>query len=329
MTLKSRRILVTGAGGFIGSHLVERLVMEGASVRAFAHYNPLNNGGNLRFCLPEIREALEIIHGDLKDPFSVLRSIKGAEIVLHLGALISIPYSYQSPMDFVQANVLGTMHVLEACREVGIKNLVITSSSEVYGTAQFVPITERHPLVGQSPYAASKIACEKLAESFARSYAMPLTVLRPFNTFGPRQSARAFIPSVIAQALYRDRVSVGALEPRRDYCYVDDIVDGFVRVCQMDTPCGEVYNLGSGTSRSMREVVSEILSLLRKDCPILEEQCRLRPEGSEVWCLQASAEKAGRELDWHSIHGFRNGLEKTIEFVRTHPEIYDVSGYPL
>lgn len=329
MTLNGRNILVTGASGFIGSHLVERLVIEGAKVRAFAHYNSLNSGGNLRFCPAEIRDSLEIIHGDLKDPFSVLRSIKGVDTVLHLGALISIPYSYQSPMDFVQVNILGTAHVLEACREAGVENLVITSSSEVYGTAQFVPITESHPLVGQSPYAASKIAGEKLAESFSRSYSLPLTVLRPFNTFGPRQSARAFIPSVIAQALYLDRVSVGALEPRRDYCYVNDIVDGFVRACQKKVPSGEVYNLGSGTSRSMREIVSEILNLLHKDCPILEEERRFRPEESEVWCLQASAEKAGSALDWRSVHSFRDGLGKSIEFVRAHPEIYAVPGCPL
>jgi NAD dependent epimerase/dehydratase len=329
MSLNGRKVLVTGAGGFIGSHLAERLVIEGASVRAFAHYDSQNSVGNLRFCPAEIRESMEIIHADLKDPYSVFKSVKGMDTVLHLGALISIPYSYQSPMDFVQTNILGTMHILQSSLELGVRHVVIASSSEVYGTAQFVPITENHPLVGQSPYSASKIACEKLSQSFALSYKLPLTILRPFNTFGPRQSARAFIPNVIAQALYHDHISVGALEPRRDFNYVSDIVDGFMKACHTDQPSGDVYNLGSGISRSMRDVIEEVLDLLHKDCPIIEEPRRFRPEESEVWCLQASAEKADRALGWRTTLSFQDGLKKTIEFVDSQPEVYANPGYPL
>jgi nucleoside-diphosphate-sugar epimerase len=329
MTLNGRKILVTGACGFIGSHLAERLVIEGADVRAFARYDSLNSGGNLQYCPPGIRQAMEIIHADLRDPFSVYQSVKDTDIVLHLGALVSIPYSYQSPMDFVQANILGTVHVLQASLELGVQHLVITSTSEVYGTAKFVPITEEHPLVGQSPYAASKIACEKLAESFSRSYNLPLTILRPFNTFGERQSARAFIPSVISQALYHDRICVGSLDPQRDFNYVGDIVDGFVKACRSEHPSGEVYNLGSGTTRSMREVVQEIQALLPAACPVIEDARRLRPGESEVWCLQASAEKAGRDLGWSTNTGFREGLSKVMDFVRAHPEVYADPGCPL
>jgi dTDP-glucose 4,6-dehydratase len=221
------------------------------------------------------------------------------------------------------------VHILQAGVEVGVRHVVLASTSEVYGTAQFTPITEQHPLVGQSPYAASKIAAEKMAESFARSFRLPITILRPFNTFGERQSARAFIPGVIAQALYRGRVSVGSLDPQRDLNYVSDIVDGFLRACCIQQPSGEVYNIGSGIMRSMRQVIGEILGLLRMECPVEEEPRRLRPAESEVWRLQASAEKARLELGWSPSYDFRQGLQNTIEFVRAHPEVYADLAYPL
>lgn len=322
MSVAGRRILVTGACGFIGSHLAERLVLEGARVRAFVRYDPLNSMGNLQYCPAQIRGEMEIVNADLRDAYAVLNAVRDTDAVLHLGALISIPYSYQSPMDFVQTNVIGSMHVLQACLECSVQHVILTSSSEVYGTAQELPITEEHPLVGQSPYAASKIAAEKLAESFARSYGLPLTILRPFNTFGARQSARAIIPSVISQALFRGRISVGSMEPRRDFNYVDDIVNAFVSACDLKAATGQVYNLGSGLARSMREVVTHILEVLEIDCPIEEDPQRVRPAQSEVWCLQASAAKARQALGWKPHHDFKRGLSETVPFIRAHPEVY-------
>lgn len=327
--LMGRKILVTGACGFIGSHLAERLVTAGAEVRAFVRYDSLNSFGNIRFWPTRIRREVEIIHGDLKDSYAVLKAVRGMDIVLHLGALISIPYSYQNPMDFVQTNVVGTTHVLEASLENEVGHVVITSSSEVYGTAQELPICEDHPMVGQSPYAASKIAAEKVAESFCHSYGLPLTIVRPFNTFGPRQSARAIVPSVISQALFRRRIAVGSLEPRRDFNYVGDIVEGFVKACQLDRPEGQVYNLGTGASRSMKDTVDRILNVLELECPIEEEFHRFRPDESEIWCLEASAEKAKNDLGWQSTHEFDQGVLETANFIRVHPEVYNQSEYPV
>src|SRR3954452_7348596 len=254
-----KRVLVTGAGGFIGSHLVERLVRSGHEVRALVRYNGRDDRGHLDRLDADVRDAIEVHRGDLKDPEAVRKAVEGRSWVFHLGALIAIPYSYQNPLDVVQTNVVGTAHVLDACRGSGaLERVVLTSTSEVYGTAQFVPIDESHPLRGQSPYAATKIAADALGESYHRAFGVPVTILRPFNTFGPRQSARAVIPTIISQALARPLVRLGSLEPRRDLTFVKDTVEGFVAIASCDQALGRPVNIGRGEDVSIGELVERI-----------------------------------------------------------------------
>ncbi len=292
-----KTVLVTGAGGFIGSHLTERLVRDGHEVRAFIRYNGRDDRGHLDRLDPEVRSAIEVHRGDLKDPEAVRRAAEGRAWVFHLGALIAIPYSYQNPLDVVQTNVVGTAHVLDACRASrALERVVLTSTSEVYGTAQYVPIDEQHPLRGQSPYAASKIGADALGESYHRAFGLPVTILRPFNTFGPRQSARAIIPTIISQALTRPVVRLGSLDPRRDLTYVKDTVSGFVAIAGCDAALGRVVNIGRGEDVTIGELVDRIGSRLGKPLRVETDAERVRPAASEVGRLLAGTATARAAL---------------------------------
>ncbi|MGQ9599928.1 MAG: SDR family NAD(P)-dependent oxidoreductase [Anaerolineae bacterium] len=322
MNWQGKSVLVTGAGGFIGSHLTERLVRDGARVRAFVRYNSRHDMGLLALLPAELLAEIEVIAGDLRDGEAVRQAMKEADIVFHLGALISIPYSYQHPREVVETNILGTLNVLMAARELGTRRIVHTSSSEVYGTALYVPIDEKHPLQGQSPYSASKIGADKIAESFFRSFGVPVAILRPFNTYGPRQSARAVIPTIITQALTSDRIRLGALEPKRDFTFVEDTVDGFLRMGLIEGVEGKEVNLGAETCLSIGELAHKILQIVDRDLPIVCEEQRLRPSQSEVLRLHADAKRAHQILGWQPRVSLDEGLERTIAWIRDHLELY-------
>ena len=314
-------ILVTGADGFIGSHLTEDLVRMGHKVRAFVLYNSFNSWGWLDHCATDVKGQFEVFAGDIRDPHGVKAAMQGCEAVLHLAALIAIPYSYHSPDTYVDTNIKGTLNVVQAARELGVKKVVHTSTSEVYGTARFVPITEEHPLQGQSPYSASKIGADQIALSFYRSFGTPVAVLRPFNTYGPRQSARAVIPTIIAQiASGKRRVKLGALHPTRDFSFVADAVRGFV--CAMDSEAlnGTVTNIGSGFEIAIGEAARTIAELMGVDVEFECDTVRLRPEKSEVERLFASYAKAEKLMGWKptygGVDGFKRGLTNTIEWFR-------------
>jgi dTDP-glucose 4,6-dehydratase len=324
---RNRRVLVTGAGGFIGSNLTERLVREGARVRAFLRYNSRNFHGWLEDFEPDVYDAVEVVTGDLKDPEAVHRAVEDVEIVFHLGALIAIPYSYVNPMDFVQTNVLGTAHVLDACRVHGVERLVHTSTSEVYGTAQYVPIDEKHPVVGQSPYSASKIAADQLSESYHRAFDLPVTVLRPFNTFGPRQSARAVIPTIITQCYAEERLKLGSLHPTRDLTFVDDTVEGFLRVATADGVLGEVINLGTGREISIGDLAQAIIDLTGSKLVIEHDAARVRPAKSEVERLCSDNSKAKRLLGWTPQTSLEDGLAKSIPWFEKSLKLYKTGVY--
>ncbi|MBN1139908.1 MAG: SDR family NAD(P)-dependent oxidoreductase [Anaerolineae bacterium] len=328
MNWHGKSVLVTGAGGFIGSHLVERLVHEGAAVRAFVRYNSRHDIGLLSLLPPDLAAAVEIISGDLRDSEAVHAAMRGVDLVFHLGALIAIPYSYHHPQEVVETNVMGTLNVLLAVRDLGTPRLVHTSTSEVYGTAQYVPIDEQHPLQGQSPYSASKIGADKLTESFYRSFGLPVATLRPFNTYGPRQSARAVIPTIITQALTLDQVRLGALEPRRDLTFVTDTVDAFVRLGASGV-VGKEINAGTGGSISIGELARKIMHLVGRDLPIVVDEQRLRPAHSEVMHLQADPEKARRLIGWKPQVSLEEGLQRTIEWVRGHMGLYRPTVYEV
>src|SRR5262245_37129516 len=323
-----RTVLVTGAGGFIGSHLTERLVRDGHDVRAFVRYNGRDDRGHLDRLDPDVRDAVEVVRGDLKDPEAVRRAVAGREWVFHLGALIAIPYSYENPLDVVQTNVLGTAHVLDACRASdALDRVVLTSTSEVYGTAQYVPIDERHPLRGQSPYAATKIGADALGESYHRSFELPVAILRPFNTFGPRQSARAVIPTVISQALTRPVVRLGSLEPRRDLTYVKDTAAGFVAVAGCDAAVGRVVNIGRGEDVSIGELVERIGARLGRPVRVEVDPDRVRPATSEVGRLLAGTATARELMGWQPRYSLDEGLDETIAWVRDNLATFRVDAY--
>ncbi len=313
------KILVTGADGFIGSHLTERLLNNGYTVRAFVLYNSFNSWGWLDYAPQQIRDNLEIFSGDIRDPHGVKEAMKDCDAVLHLAALIAIPYSYHSPDTYVDTNVKGTLNILQAARELGVKKIIHTSTSEVYGTARFVPITEEHPLQAQSPYSATKIAADQLAHSFYAAFNLPVVTIRPFNTYGPRQSARAVIPSIITQiASGKRQIKLGSLHPTRDFNYVADTVNGFVAALQSEKAVGEVINIGSNFEVSIGDTVNEITKIMNVDVTILTDEQRLRPEKSEVDRLWASNAKADRLLGWKpeyaGLEGFRRGLAETVEW---------------
>lgn len=328
MNLKNQTVLVTGGGGFIGSRLCERLVQSGATVRAFVRYTSRAEIGLLRFLEPDILKKIEIIRGDLRDFSAVEQASRGVDIVFHLGALISIPYSYVHPVETVQTNVLGTLNILEACRKSGAK-LVHTSTSEVYGTALRVPIDEDHPLQGQSPYSASKIGADKLVESYFRSFGLPTVTVRPFNTYGPGQSTRAVIPTIITQALAGGVVRLGNLDAIRDFTYLDDTVEGFLLTAQADTWNGETYNLGSGEEISIGAIAALIFRLMGKQAEIQLEKSRLRPEKSEVLRLISDNRKAKLELGWQPTVGMEEGLQRTIRWIGEHLDLYQPEEYGL
>ena len=319
MKLTGKRILVTGSDGFIGSHLTEELVRRGHDVRAFVYYNSFNSWGWLDSSDPALLKSLDVFAGDIRDPHGVKQAMKGCDVVLHLAALIAIPYSYHSPDTYVDTNIKGTLNVLQAARELGVEKVVHTSTSEVYGTARFVPITEDHPLQGQSPYSASKIAADQMALSFYNSFDTPVAIIRPFNTYGPRQSARAFIPTVITQIASGERtIKLGALHPTRDLNYVADTVAGFIAVAECDGSVGEVINVGSNYEISMGETARMIAEIMGAGIEIATDEQRLRPEKSEVERLWADTTKARRLLTheprYAGREGLRTGLSETIDW---------------
>jgi NAD dependent epimerase/dehydratase len=327
MTWQNKRVLVTGAGGFIGSHLVERLVELGASVRALIHYNALGSWGWLDYS-PH-RERIEVIMGDLTDRDLVFQAARNVEIVFHLGALIAIPYSYQAPSSYVRTNIEGTLNILLAARDLKVARLVHTSTSEVYGTARYVPIDENHPLQGQSPYSATKIAADKLAEAFHCSYGVPVVIVRPFNTYGPRQSTRAVIPTIISQCLNGDTIRLGHLHPTRDLNYVSDTVEGFLRAATADNVLGQTINLGSGREISIGNLALLIARLLGKQVQIITDERRRRPEKSEVERLLADNSKAKRLLGWEPRVSLEEGLLRTIDWMREHRRRYRLDNHSI
>jgi len=326
---QGKHVLVTGAGGFIGSHLVEALVQNGADVRAFVRYNSRGDPGLLSMLSPEVFGILEVIAGDLRDLPALLSASRDVEIIFHLGALIAIPYSYKHPAEVVESNVLGTMNVLLAGRDNGVARIVHTSTSEVYGTALRVPIDENHPLHGQSPYSASKIGADKLAESFYCAYDLPVVTLRPFNTYGPRQSARAVIPTIITQVLTKDVINLGNLDARRDFTYVSDTVEGFMRAAMTPGIEGESINLGVGNEIRIADLVDEILSLTGKPVEIHIDTERLRPQKSEVQRLLSNNSLARERLGWTPQVSLREGLSQTIEWISAHLHYYQSERYQI
>jgi len=327
--VSGKRFLVTGAAGFIGSHVTEALARAGARVTAMVRYNSASSIGNLIFLPPELQRDLSIVAGNIEDSDFVLRAMEGQEIVLHLAALIAIPYSYVAPRSYVRANVEGTLNVLEAARRLQTSRVVHTSTSEVYGTALRSPMDEEHPLQGQSPYSASKIGADKIAESYFRAFDTPVVIIRPFNTFGPRQSARAFIPSIISQAMTRDAVHLGALAPQRDMTYVSDTVDGFIRAATMPSVVGETINLGTGETFTIGEFATRILALMECGKAIVHEANRDRPEKSEVMKLVSDNRKAARLMNWRPATALDEGLRKAISFVTAYPALFDPESYRI
>ena len=327
MNWNGKRVLVTGAGGFIGSHLTERLVALGASTRALVHYSALGTWGWLDHS--PARDHIEVLAGDICDRDSVRQAMEGREVVFHLAALIAIPYSYHAPASYVRTNIEGTLNLLQAARDGAIARVVHTSTSEVYGTARYVPIDEAHPLQGQSPYSASKIGADKMVEAFHRSFGVPAVTLRPFNTFGPRQSARAVIPTIVTQCLSGDRVRLGSLHPTRDLNYVDNTVDGYLLAATRPEAIGQTINVGSGREISVGDLVQLIARLVGKPITVESEADRVRPEKSEVGRLLADGALARKLLGWEPALSLEEGLQRTIEWMRAHLERYRPGVYVL
>lgn len=326
---RSLRVLLTGAGGFIGSHLAERLVRAGARVRAFVHYNSRNDRGQLEYVDDNVQAALDIVLGDLTDATMVRRAVADCQLVFHLGALIAIPYSYQAPRHFIDTNVMGTLNVLQACLDEHVVKVVHTSTSETYGSARYTPMDEQHPLQAQSPYAASKIAADKLAESFYCSFNLPVATLRPFNTFGPRQSARAVIPTIISQALAGDTIRLGALTPVRDFTFVEDTVTAFMKVAESPDTIGQVVNVGTGHGVTIGDVTHMVLSMCGGQKQIVADHERFRPTKSEVLELLCNSTRAKTLLGWEPQYTLRQGLEKTVEHIKRYLHVYKTHMFTL
>ena len=319
MSWKGRIVVVTGAGGFIGSHLVEALVAEGSRVRALVHYNAEGSIGSLRYVDRRTLDAIEIVAADVRDPYAMRSLVRGAQTVFHLAALIGIPYSYIAPASYVETNVGGTLNLLEAARAEGVERLVVTSTSETYGTAQYTPIDEVHPAVAQSPYAATKVGADQLALSYYRSFDTPVSVVRPFNTFGPRQSERAIIPTIVTQAVRNGApLMLGSLDPRRDLLYVTDTVSGFLLLAERPETIGRAVNLGTGTSYSIREIVEVIGRVVGRELRAVQDTARVRPERSEVLELRADASVA-RSLGWKPQVSLEDGVRRVVDFIRSKP----------
>lgn len=325
----SKKVLVTGAGGFIASHLVEKLVREGAQVRAFVRYNSRNDIGLLRMLEPEIFAQLDIIHGDLRDMDAIRAAAQNVDVIFHLGALIAIPYSYRHPREVIETNIMGTLNVLTAVRDLGVRRMVHTSTSEVYGSARYTPIDEKHPLQGQSPYSASKIGADKIVESYYRSFNVPVATLRPFNTFGPRQSARAVIPTIISQTLVKDEIHLGSLDTWRDFTFVKDTVDGFVRLAEAENILGDEINLGNNAAITIGDLAKKIFSIIGKEPRIITEDQRLRPEKSEVMKLHAANQKALDLIGWKPQVSLDQGLEITVDWIKKNLNLYQPDKYAV
>ena len=315
------RVLVTGADGFIGSHLTEALVRNGYEVRAFVYYNSFNSWGWLDHCADDVQGKFEVFAGDIRDPHGVKKAMNGCDAVIHLAALIAIPFSYHSPDSYVDTNIKGTLNVLQAARELNVSRVIHTSTSEVYGTAQYVPIDEKHPLQGQSPYSASKIGADQLAFSFYSSFNLPVVTLRPFNTYGPRQSARAVIPTIITQiANGNNQIKLGSVTPTRDFNFISDTVNGFISALTSKSGIGEVINLGSNFEISIQDIASLIGEIMNQEFKVIDSNERIRPENSEVNRLWADNSKAKELLSWKpeyaSLNGLKKGLEETVNWYK-------------
>ncbi|GCD11352.1 NAD-dependent 4,6-dehydratase LegB [Clostridium tagluense] len=328
MNWQGKKVLVTGAEGFIGSHLTERLVELGADVTALAQYNSFNNWGWIDTFDKKTKDSIKVVTGDIREYDGMKRIIKGQEVVLHLAALIAIPYSYLSPMAYVRTNIEGTTNVLEACREYDVEKIVHTSTSETYGTALYVPIDEKHPMQGQSPYSASKIGADKMAESYYKSFNMPIATLRPFNTYGPRQSARAVIPTIISQILAgKTEIKLGSLTPTRDFNFVKDTAEAFIKVAESEKTIGEVINAGSNYEITIGDTVKKIISIIGKDVKILCDDERLRPENSEVNRLWADNTKIKELTGWKPSYSIDKGLEETVEWIKNNMQYFKTDIY--
>lgn len=324
------KVLVTGADGFIGSHLVEKLIAEGKEVRAFAYYNSFNSWGWLDSLPKEILKEIDVFTGDIRDPNGVREAMKGIDEVHHLAALIAIPFSYHSPDSYVDTNIKGTLNVLQAAKDLGTKRILVTSTSEVYGTAQYVPIDEKHPFQGQSPYSATKIGADRIAESFYRSFDMPITIVRPFNTYGPRQSARAVIPTIISQLLAgREEIKLGALSPTRDFNYVKDTAKGFIEIAKAQNTIGEEINIATQQEISIGQLAEEMIKQINPKATIICEEERLRPEKSEVNRLLGSNEKIKAMTQWAPAYTLEQGLAETIEWIKNNLDQYKIDIYNI
>lgn len=323
-------VLITGADGFIGSHLTEELVKRGEKVRAFAYYNSFNNWGWLDSLPKEILNEVEVFTGDIRDPNGVRKAMEGIDDVYHLAALIAIPFSYHSPDSYVDTNIKGTLNVLQAAKDFESKRVLVTSTSEVYGTAQYVPIDEKHPFQGQSPYSATKIGSDRIAESFYRSFDMPITIVRPFNTYGPRQSARAVIPTIITQLLAgKEEIKLGSLSPTRDFNYVKDTANGFITIANSQNTIGEEINIATQNEISIGELAQEMINQINPNAKIITDEERLRPENSEVNRLLGSNKKIKELTDWEPQYTLKQGLAETIAFLKENldsykPDIYNI-----
>jgi len=317
MNLRNKTVLITGADGFIGSHLTERLLEEGCKVKAFVYYNSFNSWGWIDNFPKEKKDQIEIFAGDIRDPNGVRTAMKGVDVVFHLAALIAIPFSYHSPDSYIDTNVKGTLNIVQAAKDLGVERVLVTSTSEVYGTAQFIPITEQHPRQPQSPYSASKIGADCIAESFYRSFDLPLTIVRPFNTYGPRQSARAVIPTIITQLLNgKEEIHLGDTSPTRDLLFVKDTANGFVEIAKSDALIGQDCNIATQSEISVADLANELIEQINPNAKIVTDEKRLRPEKSEVFRLYGSNEKIKQFTSWKPEYSLTQGLAETIEWFR-------------
>lgn len=330
MKLNGKKVLVTGSEGFIGSHLTERLIEMGAEVTALVQYNSFNNWGWIDTFDKSVKDNIKIVTGDIREYDGMKKIIKGQEVVFHLAALIAIPYSYLSPMAYVRTNVEGTTNILEACREYEVEKIVHTSTSEVYGTALYVPIDEKHPMQGQSPYSASKIGGDKIAESFYKSFGLPVATIRPFNTYGPRQSARAVIPTIISQILAgKMEIKLGSLTPTRDFNYVKDTAEAFIKIAESEKTIGEVINAGSNYEISIGDTVKKIINIIGKDVKIISDEERMRPENSEVNRLWAENKKIKELTEWMPQYTIDTGLKETIKWIENNIHYFKTDIYNI
>jgi len=329
MKWKNKNVLITGAGGFVGSHLAEHLVFLGANVKAFVRYNSRNDYGQLEYLPKNTLSKITVIAGDLRDQDAVRDVVEDSDIIFHLGSLIAIPYSYIHPIEVIETNILGTTNVLIAAKNNNVEKIIHTSTSEVYGTARYVPIDEKHPLQGQSPYSASKIGADMIATSFQKSYNLPIAIIRPFNTYGPRQSSRAIIPTIITQALTRNVIRLGSTHPTRDFTFISDTIEGFVRIAEEKKSIGELINIGSSFEISIDDLAEKILTLLRSNAKIEIDKERIRPKFSEVERLYADCTKAKNLLNWKPHVKLNEGLKRTIKWISENIERYKVDTYMI